>query len=373
MDFSKNARPCLLSRSVLQVVYFPGTNLPYGTTSIADTLRDCMRSFISPPVLTARHPLSTNPLALEYADAFFKSGQASQAFGIFIKICGFNKARQRDKLARLLSDFADVSGVAERVDAALQTLATKDSESHPYFCTFVLYYSLRAMSMYLLSGLELELYAVHEYIYIFWYLSQFLSSWIVTTLSRAEVLAEQSRNVAAGLAANSKPKKPNKAQTSKRRLQNPYYREVVYNQALTNMFGGYFKALVAFTKEQRIPQPLSVFDNEMVRFDHRFAPFAGITTLPPVPYDEFSGARAYLMAKPSDELYADAASHFHRARLILETITGGPDQEVRFFYWLELIDIRIDEKTTNHAYLSRSNSGVMSINSKYFFGHFVII
>lgn len=27
------------------------------------------------------------------------------AFGMFIQICGFNKARQRDKLARLLDEF----------------------------------------------------------------------------------------------------------------------------------------------------------------------------------------------------------------------------------------------------------------------------
>lgn len=328
MDFSKNARPCLLSRSILQVIYFPRPLLRYGTTS--EALRESVRSFISPPVLTPRHPLAANQRALDCADAFFTHNINTQAFISFVQICGFNKARQRDKLARLLNEFAAVGDDAERVDAYLQSLYAKDSEPHPYFCTWVLYHSLRAMSMYLLSGLELELYAVHEYIYIFWYLSQFLSNWIVTTLSRAELLAEQSRNVASGLPANAKSKKPNKAQTSKRRLQNPYYREVVYNQALSNMFGGYFKALVAFTQEQRIPQPLALFDNERVRFDHRFAPFAGITTLPPVPYEEFSGAREYLMSKPAEHLYDDAAKHFHRARLILETITGGPDQEVSF-------------------------------------------
>lgn len=329
MDFSKNSRPCLLSRSVLQVIYFPWPNHRFGITPMADVLRESVRSFISPPVLTARHPLASNQHALNCADAFFEYCTNMHTFLSFVQICGFNKARQRDKLARLLTDFATVEDEAERVDAFLQSLHAKEAEPHPYFCTWVLYHSLRAMSMYLLSGLELELYAVHEYIYIFWYLSQFLSNWIVTTLSRAELLSEQSRNIAAGLPFNAKPKKP-KAHTNKRRLQNPYYREVVFNQALSNMFGGYFKALVAFTQEQRIPQPLSVFDNEKVRFDHRFAPFAGITTLPPVPYEEFSGARAYLMCEPAQSLYADAAKHFQRARFILETFTGGTDQEVSF-------------------------------------------
>ena len=36
------------------------------------------------------------------------------------------------------------------------------------FGTWVLYHVLRVMIAYLLSGLELELYSVHEYHYIFW-------------------------------------------------------------------------------------------------------------------------------------------------------------------------------------------------------------
>jgi N-alpha-acetyltransferase 35, NatC auxiliary subunit len=61
---------------------------------------------------------------------------------------------------------------AERVDTYLhKQFNNGESSSGPCrtsFGTWVLYHCLRAMSLYLLSGLELELYSVHEYLYVFW-------------------------------------------------------------------------------------------------------------------------------------------------------------------------------------------------------------
>lgn len=87
---------------------------------------------------------------------------------MFIQICGFNRARQRDKLARLLDDFPILQDEAERVDGYLHSLNIENKEPKPYFSTWILYHCLRAMLMYLLSGLELELYSLHEFMYIFW-------------------------------------------------------------------------------------------------------------------------------------------------------------------------------------------------------------
>ena len=42
------------------------------------------------------------------------------------------------------------------------------------------------MIQYLLSGFELELYSMHEYYYIYWYLSEFLYAWLMSTLSHAD-------------------------------------------------------------------------------------------------------------------------------------------------------------------------------------------
>lgn len=112
-----------------------------------------------------------------------------------------------------------------------------------------------------------------------------------------------------------------------------YYREIVLNQALFSMFTGYFKAVAGFTQEKRIPQPLPIFDDEKVRFEHRFAPFAGLTTLPPVTYGEFNNMRSLLFLKhqPTD-LFSNAAINFKKARCILEAMLVNPDTEVDIEY-----------------------------------------
>lgn len=111
----------------------------------------------------------------------------------FLEICGFNRARQRDKIARLLDNFVSLQDEvrshlhnyckiflnkfvvffqAERVDTFLHKQLNGDTSAgtcRTSFGTWILYHCLRAMSLFLLSGLELELYSVHEYLYVFWW------------------------------------------------------------------------------------------------------------------------------------------------------------------------------------------------------------
>ena len=78
---------------------------------------------------------------------------------------------------------------AEKVDAALHTMVLKQEPHRQHLAclgTWVLYHNLRIMIQYLLSGFELELYSMHEYYYIYWYLSEFLYAWLMSTLSHAD-------------------------------------------------------------------------------------------------------------------------------------------------------------------------------------------
>ena len=152
---------------------------------------------------------------------------------------------------------------AERVDTYLHDLNPEENDRRPYFSTWILYNCLRAMSMYLLSGLELELYSVHEYMYIYWwvsrvhvsscghqsltppthrYLSDFLYNWIISTLTRAECLAEQINKT-----PSSKSKKPK----PKKKTMKLYCREIMFSQALKNMFAGYYHvSFVEFLRKE---------------------------------------------------------------------------------------------------------------------------
>ena len=55
-----------------------------------------------------------------------------------------------------------------------------------YFSTWLLYYVLRLMIRYILSGFELELFSAHEYPYLYWYLYELLFPWLTTCLHKAD-------------------------------------------------------------------------------------------------------------------------------------------------------------------------------------------
>lgn len=239
MEFSKKSGPCLLSRSIVQSLYLPITTKVFGTIEITEVLKDSARSFIAPPVLMPRNPLFNNLQAKEWVDSFFFYND--QTFVAFLDICGYNRARQRDKLVRLLDNFANLQDEAERLDAYLHSLSIRDEiprQRHlACFGTWVLYHCLRAMSLFLLSGLELELYSVHEYLYIFWYLYEFLFGWVVSALTRADAFLQEQECDQQKISAG---RNQRKLKIKKRKIK-PYNREIMFNQAMQNMCGGYYK------------------------------------------------------------------------------------------------------------------------------------
>ncbi|CAH2102753.1 unnamed protein product [Euphydryas editha] len=321
MEFSRQ-RACILSRSALQLLYLSPS--PANTASMAQSninspqgqrpqhafieiLRESIKSFVNPPVLNMKPGVGPNPAVREFVENFLV--RCVRPFAVLVQVCGHNRARQRDKLALLLDDFAALQEEADSVDALVSGAG---SPPRACFGTWVLYHVLRVMIAYLLSGLELELYSVHEYHYIFWYLYEFLYGWLVSALGRAE-----------GLAGD---RKDGKKAVRKKKRSRPYAREGLMCQVMQNMCGGYFKALVAFKLQGKIRQPQSEFDNEAVRYKHRFAPLS-VLTPPQVHYLEFCEMTQPLQYENPVILYVAGCKHFQQARTFLETITT-PDQEV---------------------------------------------
>ncbi|XP_047507728.1 N-alpha-acetyltransferase 35, NatC auxiliary subunit isoform X1 [Pieris napi] len=316
MEFSRQ-RACILSRSALQLLYLSPS--PAAMTTMGpgpahrifmDILRDSIKSFVNPPAL-AKLPPGTTPPAREFIDKFLS--RCVRPFAAFLQVCGHNRARQRDKLAMLLDEFAGLEEEAESVDAVIS--ATMGTPARACFGTWVLYHVLRVMIAYLLSGLELELYSVHEYHYIFWYLYEFLYGWLVSALGRAE-----------GLSGEAKRSEKKSGSRKLKKRARPSAREGLMCQVLQSMCGGYYKALVAFKLQGKIRQPQCEFDNEAVRYKHRFAPLA-VLTPPQVHYHEFCEMTRPLQYENPIILYLGGCKHFQQARNLLETITT-PDQEV---------------------------------------------
>lgn len=149
------------------------------------------------------------------------------------------------------------------------------------------------------------------------YLYEFLFGWTISALTRAdsflfeqECISEQYKNLSRG---------QRKTKLKKKKMK-PYSRECMFMQALQNICGGYYKALAGFLKAGRIPQPLPEFDLEQIRYEHRFAPFADVTTPPAIGYNDFCAQKNALLMASQEDLFLSAAKHFQQARAILEII-----------------------------------------------------
>uniref|UniRef100_A0A8C7IQ73 N-alpha-acetyltransferase 35, NatC auxiliary subunit n=1 Tax=Oncorhynchus kisutch TaxID=8019 RepID=A0A8C7IQ73_ONCKI len=299
-EFSEQS-PCVLSRSLLQV----SNILP----------RDCFKHILK---------------------VFFFSNNglkrlcsvSLQPFCSLIQIHGHNRARQRDKLGHILEEFATLQDEAEKVDAALHSLLMKLEPQRQHLAclgTWILYHNLRIMIQYLLSGFELELYSMHEYYYIYWYLSEFLYAWLMSTLSRAD-----SSQVAEERLLEEQQKGRSSKKTKKKKKARPLSREITMSQAYQNMCAGMYKTMIALDMDRKVRKPQFELDSEQVRYEHRFAPFNSVVTPPPVHYIQFkemSDLKKYSPPPKSADLYMAASKHFQQAKLILENVPT-PDPEV---------------------------------------------
>ena len=67
------------------------------------------------------------------------------------------------------------------------------------------------------------------------------------------------------------------------------------SQAHANMCAGYYKLMVAARQENKIMIPNPQFDNELVRYEHRFGAFANLLTPPLMPYSQFKVGYTYFI------------------------------------------------------------------------------
>lgn len=58
MEFSKKSGSCLLSRSVLQILYLPCPNKVFGVTDLTEVLKESVKAFVAPPVYKSKTQLS---------------------------------------------------------------------------------------------------------------------------------------------------------------------------------------------------------------------------------------------------------------------------------------------------------------------------
>ncbi len=122
-----------------------------------------------------------------------------------------------------------------------------------------------------------------------------------------------------------KNKKKAKSQSKKKgggASTRPYAKEITLCQAYTQLCSGFFKVTVGLKREKKILIPCSTFDDEGVRYEHRFAPFQNLLTPPLMPYGQFLEVYEVNCNSTPADLYLSAATDFGRARQIFESVSN---------------------------------------------------
>ncbi|CRK96643.1 CLUMA_CG010002, isoform A [Clunio marinus] len=321
LEFSRIAEPCLLSRSVLQIIYFPAKGKVFGTLNLNEILKDSARDFIGPPGLLPRHQLFHDVQAKECIDLFFFNN--GHIFARLIEVFGYYRSRQRYKIEELLTDFSNMQYEAEQVDAYCRKQFSSCTSADNCFESWSIYYSLRAMLHFLLLGFELELYSICEYFYIYWYMENVTLSWIISTLAQAEAClveqkcsTEEFKNLSRG-----------QKRTRLIKKMKPFDREMKIMQTLQSLCAGFCKAVGGFMKAGRIPKPLPEFDSEKFRYEHRFAAFVDFTAPQMISYQEFKENQEQIFTAGQEVLFLGSSHSFSQAKNILENLPNL-DQEL---------------------------------------------
>lgn len=114
----------------------------------------------------------------------------------------------------------------------------------------------------------------------------------------------------------------------KRRKQRPHEREIIINEALQQMCGGFYKCMYAFNLEEKIKKPWAKLNSEQLRYEHRFAPFRNIPTPPLVSYSQYKDMTdPRFQQQTSQEHYVAASKCFQQAKSLLEKVSE-PNYEV---------------------------------------------
>lgn len=324
--------PCILTRSVLQTLFFPTVYLCFGTIPMCQMLREDAMRYVKPLPLLPKSPLMTNE-SKELIDLFFRNCQAT--FSELIVLSGYNRSRQRKKLVILLEDFANTIDEAINLDAYFGTVAKKlgfEVGTHLYFTTWVMYYILRIAITYVLTGFSLELYAPHEYPYIYCYLSEFLFNWLHENLDRAGDIGRDNERINAKMILELKPTKNKSKGKSKRRdnhnhMSNhqpkPHMQELLLVEGTRFLCDALHKSVCGLDLDQRLRRPSLLLNNELSRYDQRFEPLRRTQFPIAVDYSQYEAKMKLVRAAcpTSQHFYRLAQKSFKIAKDDFEAIT----------------------------------------------------
>ena len=315
-EFSSGKKcPNVLVRSLLVLVSLQGDRKKlFGSQSLESLLREDTKTFVLPPSLNPRSPVSNFPQAQEVTERFF--GRSVATITEFLRVFCQHRARQRYKIVRCLEILGEYQQETQRMDELLHSISIKFDTQRQHsasFSTWILYYILEIMEEFICLGFEFDLYSPFEIHYVYWYL-EFLYGWHETTLKSADRL----HSVESQITGRGKRKA---AKKSKSQHMKEKEREISIIRIKRMVCVGLMRALEGLTLDQKIRNPSFEHGSKRLCFYNRFLSFLSLATPQILTYADYIKLASVENYKNRDvNLYEAGAKHFLTAKAALEGI-----------------------------------------------------
>ncbi|CAI5450305.1 unnamed protein product [Caenorhabditis angaria] len=294
-------KSCVLTRSVLQLALFPLDEHISGhpDKSIAEPIEVTLREMFPPAVLDKNSPAHHDPLCQQLYNAFMV--QISKHCLSVYQTFGTNLARQRDRIIVSIEDLGLIQRDANRVEYRTSEIIRENSHEAPHQAvhTFVLFNLLSLVSHYFELSLRMDLFVPYEFPYIYWYLSDILARWQISTLERSQemnLLAWKSNPLSTSVNRRTSKEKQKCEENLKKRFQ-INQSHTVHQFGMAQIADGIVKTTIALIKMRKIKVPKWAEDSEKQRYDNRMAPMKCLGHPLYISYEQ------YLILSKTNELY----------------------------------------------------------------------
>ncbi|KAL0075348.1 Mak10 subunit, NatC N-terminal acetyltransferase-domain-containing protein [Phycomyces blakesleeanus] len=179
--FAAKPYPDALSRSTLNTSFYHDSRI-FGMYPPSQLIQSAIEEFTQPPewwLAPSKAPItaSLTPENLDLARNMLDQvmDRAAPSFIDFFKIQCQNRARQRRIQCKIVKEWDALQETVATVDEMFHEISGNDTIPY-YMSSWVFNIKLDMMENILGLGFELELYGIHEYIMVYWYMQNVLDS-----------------------------------------------------------------------------------------------------------------------------------------------------------------------------------------------------
>ncbi|VDM41834.1 unnamed protein product [Toxocara canis] len=316
---------CVLSRSLLQLVYLPNDDRIMGRTHLSAVIIESLRLFAAPPILDPTCSLSSDSRCVATWDEFISD--AVKVFLGVIQMFGLNLARQREKIVCCVEDFSALQNEAERLEADFDAcLGAPASAVTLSLTSFVLYHTLLLIEYHFYLSFRLDLFAPFEYPYVYWYMSEVVFKWLLNSIDRSHtlIISDYRKSIKDKKKADRKKNFKSKKEADLRKRISEGQRSLLFYKAQAALAEALFKVSVGLISVGKIRLPMAGPDAERLRFEHRMLPFSSLSPPLLLSYFQFTHMSRIdaLLMLGSSKCFLQAAEAFELARAQLEKFDG---------------------------------------------------